>query len=65
MPMPSMGMVGSNSTTIDVIDASNMKVVGKINVGARSPHGIALSSEGKKLWVNKSNQWKKNLLSGA
>ena len=51
MPMPSMGMVGSNSTTIDVIDVSNMKVVGKINVGARSPHGIALSSDGKKLWV--------------
>ena len=51
MPMPTMGMDGSNSTTIDVIDASNMKFIGKINVGARSPHGIALSSDEKKLWV--------------
>ncbi|MBF89099.1 MAG: hypothetical protein CMG75_05440 [Candidatus Marinimicrobia bacterium] len=51
MPMPSMGMVGSNASIIDIIDASNMKAIGKIDVGASSPHGIALSSDGKKLWV--------------
>ena len=51
MPMPAMGMMGSNSTMINVIDAATMTVTGDVSVGARSPHGIAISSDGKTLWV--------------
>lgn len=51
MPMPGMGMMSSKSTMVNMIDASTMRVAGSVDLGARSPHGIALSSDGSKLWV--------------
>jgi len=54
MPMP-MGGMSTNSQEIHQIDAQSMVVTGIINVGADSPHGIALSSDGSTLWVA-SNQ---------
>lgn len=52
--MPMMGM-STASQLIHKIDAQSMSIVGTVNVGADSPHGIALSSDGNTLWVA-SNQ---------
>ena len=52
--MPMMGM-STASQLVHKIDTQNMTIVGTINVGADSPHGIALSSDGNTLWVA-SNQ---------
>ncbi len=52
--MPMMGM-STSSQLVHKIDAQNMTIVGTVNVGADSPHGIALSSDGSTLWVA-SNQ---------
>lgn len=52
--MPMMGM-STASQLVHKIDAQNMTIVGTVNVGADSPHGIALSSDGNTLWVA-SNQ---------
>ena len=52
--MPMMGM-STSSQLVHKIDAQNMTIVGTVNVGADSPHGIALSSDGQILWVA-SNQ---------
>ena len=52
--MPMMGM-STSSQLVHKIDAQNMTIVGTVNVGADSPHGIALSSDGETLWVA-SNQ---------
>ena len=52
--MPMMGM-STASQLVHKIDAQNMTIVGTVNVGADSPHGIALSSDGATLWVA-SNQ---------
>jgi len=52
--MPMMGM-STASQLIHKIDAQSMAIVGTVDVGADSPHGIALSSDGKTLWVA-SNQ---------
>ena len=51
MPMPSMGMDGTNSQLIHQIDAKTMVILSTENVGASSPHGIALSNDGSTLWV--------------
>ncbi len=52
--MPMMGL-STSSQLVHKIDTQNMNVVGTVNVGADSPHGIALSSDGETLWVS-SNQ---------
>ena len=52
--MPMMGM-STESQEIHKIDTQNMDLLGTVNVGADSPHGIALSSDGSTLWVA-SNQ---------
>ena len=52
--MPMMGM-STESQEIHKIDTQNMASLGTVNVGADSPHGIALSSDGSTLWVA-SNQ---------
>jgi DNA-binding beta-propeller fold protein YncE len=52
--MPMMGM-STASQLVHKIDAQTMTIVGTVNVGADSPHGIALSSDGNILWVA-SNQ---------
>ncbi len=52
--MPMLGM-STASQLVHKIDAQTMTVVGTVNVGADSPHGIALSSDGNSLWVA-SNQ---------
>ena len=51
MPMPSMGMEGTNSQLIHKIDAKSMIILDTEDVGASSPHGIALSNDGSVLWV--------------
>ena len=51
MPMPSMGMEGSESQLVHKINAATMTILGTVDVGASSPHGIALSSDGSTLWV--------------
>ena len=51
MPMPSMGMEGSESQLVHKINAATMTILGTVDVGASSPHGIALSSDGSILWV--------------
>ena len=51
MPMPSMGMEGSKSQLVHKINASTMTILGTVDVGASSPHGIALSRDGTTLWV--------------
>ena len=51
MPMPSMGMEGSESQLVHKINASTMTILGTVDVGASSPHGIALSRDGSTLWV--------------
>jgi len=51
MPMPSMGMEGSESQSVHKINAATMTILGTVDVGASSPHGIALSSDGSTLWV--------------
>tara|TARA_B100001175_G_scaffold179267_1_gene152302 strand:+ start:752 stop:1870 length:1119 start_codon:yes stop_codon:yes gene_type:complete len=51
MPMPSMGMDGTSSQLIHQIDAQTMVILNTENVGASSPHGIALSNDGSTLWV--------------
>ena len=51
MPMPSMGMDGANSQLIHQIDAQSMIILNTEDVGASSPHGIALSNDGSTLWV--------------
>jgi len=51
MPMPSMGMEGSESQLVHKINAATMTILGIVDVGASSPHGIALSSDGSTLWV--------------
>ncbi|SVB10367.1 uncharacterized protein METZ01_LOCUS163221, partial [marine metagenome] len=48
--MPMMGL-GTDSKEIHKIDATTMSVIGTVDVGADSPHGIALSSDGLSLWV--------------
>jgi DNA-binding beta-propeller fold protein YncE len=48
--MPMMGL-GTDSKEIHKIDAATMTVIGTVDVGADSPHGIALSSDGSILWV--------------
>jgi DNA-binding beta-propeller fold protein YncE len=52
--MPMMGM-STASQLIHKIDTHDMSLVGTVDVGADSPHGIALSSDGETLWVA-SNQ---------
>jgi len=52
--MPMMGM-STESQEIHQINVQSMEVTGVVVVGADSPHGIALSSDGKTLWVA-SNQ---------
>lgn len=52
--MPMMGM-NTASQLVHKIDAMTMDIVGTVEVGADSPHGIALSSDGQTLWVA-SNQ---------
>lgn len=52
--MPMMGL-STSSQLVHKIDAQSMNVIGTVNVGADSPHGIALSSDGETLWVS-SNQ---------
>ena len=44
-------MMASNSTVVNVIDASTTTVKRNVSVEARSPHGIALSPDGQTLWV--------------
>ena len=51
MPMPSMGMESSESQLVHKINAATMTILGTVDVGASSPHGIALSSDGSTLWV--------------
>ena len=51
MPMPSMGMDGTSSQMIHQIDAQTMVILNTEDVGASSPHGIALSNDGSTLWV--------------
>ena len=51
MPMPSMGMEGSESQLVHKINAVTMTILGTVDVGASSPHGIALNSDGSILWV--------------
>ena len=51
MPMPSMGMDGSNSQLVHQIDAESMVIINTEDTGASSPHGIALSNDGSTLWV--------------
>jgi len=51
MPMPSMGMDGTNSQLIHQIDAQAMVILNTGDIGASSPHGIALSNDGSTLWV--------------
>jgi len=51
MPMPSMGMEGAESQLVHKINAATMTILGTVDVGASSPHGIALSSDGSTLWV--------------
>jgi len=51
MPMPSMGMEGTESQLVHKINAATMTILGTVDVGASSPHGIALSSDGSTLWV--------------
>jgi len=52
--MPTMGL-STSSQLIHKIDTQTMDVIGTVNVGADSPHGIALSSDGETLWTA-SNQ---------
>lgn len=52
--MPMMGM-STESQEIHQINVQSMEVTGVVNVGADSPHGIALNSDGSILWVA-SNQ---------
>ena len=52
--MPMMGM-STASQLVHKIDVQSMTIVGTVNVGADSPHGIALSSDGNTLWAA-SNQ---------
>jgi len=52
--MPMMGM-STESQEIHQINVRSMEVTGVVNVGADSPHGIALNSDGSILWVA-SNQ---------
>ncbi len=52
--MPMMG-ISTESQLIHKIETQDMVVVGTVNVGADSPHGIALSRDGATLWVA-SNQ---------
>ena len=51
MPMPSMGIEGTESQLVHKINAATMTILGTVDVGASSPHGIALSSDGSTLWV--------------
>jgi len=51
MPMPSMGMEGTESQLVHKINAATMTILGTVDVGASSPHGIALSNDGSTLWV--------------
>ena len=50
-----MGGMSTESQEIHQINTQTMDVIGIVNVGADSPHGIALSSDGEILWVA-SNQ---------
>ena len=50
-----MGGMGTESQEIHKIDVQTMTVIGTVDVGADSPYGIALSSDGTILWVA-SNQ---------
>ena len=52
--MPMSGM-STESQQIQKLDVNTMELKGVVNVGADSPHGIALSSDGSVLWVA-SNQ---------
>ncbi len=49
MPMP--GQSPSASREIQQIDTRTMTLLASVDVGADSPHGIALSADGKTLWV--------------
>ena len=51
MPMPSMGMEGTESQLVHKINTETMTILGTVDVGASSPHGIALSNDGSILWV--------------
>ena len=51
MPMPSMNMNGTSSQLIHKINAQSMEVIDVEDIGASSPHGIALSKDGSTLWV--------------
>jgi len=52
--MPSMGL-STSSQLVHKIDARTMTIIGTVDIGADSPHGIALSSDGGTLWIS-SNQ---------
>ena len=45
------GMMSTQSQEIHQINVQSMEVTGVVAVGADSPHGIALSSDGTTLWV--------------
>ncbi|MDP6685103.1 MAG: YncE family protein, partial [Candidatus Marinimicrobia bacterium] len=49
--MPMDGMMSTQSQEIHQINVQSMEVTGVVAVGADSPHGIALSSDGTILWV--------------
>jgi len=49
-----MGGMSTQSQEIQQINVQSMDVIGNVNVGADSPHGIALSSDGTILWVASS-----------
>lgn len=53
--MPTPGIIGTDSREIHRIDVTTMTVTGTVDVGALSPHGIALTQDGTTLWVA-SNQ---------
>ena len=46
-----MGEMSTDSQEIHKIDVQTMTGIGTVDVGAGSPHGIALSSDGETLWI--------------
>lgn len=53
--MPQGGMTATSSREIHQIDCTTMTIRGTVDVGASSPHGIALAPGGGTVWVS-SNQ---------
>jgi len=50
-----MGGMSTEAMEVHLINTETMTILGTVNVGANSPHGIALSDDGGTLWVS-SNQ---------